>query len=190
MASMNLKWILAVSFLLLGMFEEASARAIATRLLGGGLSEEAAASLGQLEISLARFENEQRTNLSNNASTPNPPILPEVYFRPGRAVLTTEGRQNRVRVVEWLQHHPNARVVIVGYTDSRGRRVPNQILGLRRARAVETFLRWKGHISRSQIVGVESFGDAKPVCLADTEDCLARNRRVRIEVLAEPKLSN
>ncbi len=188
--SMKLKWILGVSFLLFGVFGDRSAGEIGTPAAGGEPSHEAWACLTQQEISLVPFEKEQGTNISNSAISSEASKLPEIYYRPGSAVPTTEGRQNLVRVVEWLQHHPKARVVIVGYTDGRGRKVANQILGLRRARAVETFLCGKGHLARNQIVGVESFGDSKPVCLADTEDCLARNRRVRIEVVGESKLSD
>ncbi len=189
-ASMKLKWILAVSFLFFVVFENRTQGEIATPLVRGDLSYNAGALLCQQEISLVGSKKEQRTDLSNSTIGSETSKLPEVYFRPGRAVPTAQGRQNLVRVLAWLQRHPNVRVVIVGYTDSQGRTVTNQILGLRRARAVETFLRGTGHILRSQIVGVESFGDSKPVCHADTEDCLARNRRVQIEVVAESKLSD
>jgi outer membrane protein OmpA-like peptidoglycan-associated protein len=189
-ARKRVSWILAF-IIWFAVFQKRSAEGNLAPVIGGEAWREDRILLGRERESLARVKADGDTvSLARSAKGGEDSELPEVFFGPGRAIPTPEGRENLLHIAKWLQQHPSVRVIIVGYTDWHGRKVANQILGLRRARMVEIFLLAKGLIPRTQIVGVESFGGSKPVCSINTEDCLASNRRVRIEVLAEPKLSN
>jgi peptidoglycan-associated lipoprotein len=68
-----------------------------------------------------------------------------------------------------------ASVLIEGHCDDRGTNEYNLALGDRRAKAVKDFMKAAG-VPASRIETV-SFGEEKPVCTQQTEDCWAKNRR-------------
>jgi peptidoglycan-associated lipoprotein len=77
--------------------------------------------------------------------------------------------------VNWLKANPNARVTIEGHCDERGSEEYNLGLGDRRANAVKEYLISQG-IPASRLSTV-SYGEEKPVCHEQTEDCFSKNRR-------------
>ena len=84
-------------------------------------------------------------------------------------------------VGKFLQNHPNAYVMLVGYTDSIGSEEYNLDLSLRRANSAASYLTSNHNIDRDRIV-VNYYGEANPVASNDTEDGRAQNRRVEVAV--------
>jgi peptidoglycan-associated lipoprotein len=75
----------------------------------------------------------------------------------------------------FLKEHGNVRFTIDGNADERGSQEYNLGLGDRRANAVKEFLAMQG-VSGNR-VNTLSYGEEKPVCREQTEDCFQRNRR-------------
>jgi len=76
---------------------------------------------------------------------------------------------------DWLNAHPNVKVVIGGYCDERGSDEYNLVLGQNRAQAAKTALVTAG-IAADRL-RVISYGKEKPFCQESTEECWQLNRR-------------
>lgn len=112
----------------------------------------------------ARFSREV-TNTVNFAF--NSAVLDE----PARAII----RQQAV----WIRQFPEVRFKVFGHTDLVGSNAYNHRLGMRRARAVVSYLSSLG-INRSRLQAVVSHGETQP--LVATENPEARNRRTVTDV--------
>ena len=75
----------------------------------------------------------------------------------------------------WLKEHREAKFTIEGYCDERGSEEYNLGLGDRRANRVKEYLIQQG-IDSSRIK-ILSYGEERPICRDETEDCYQRNRR-------------
>jgi peptidoglycan-associated lipoprotein len=75
----------------------------------------------------------------------------------------------------FLKEHGTMRFTIDGNADERGSQEYNLGLGDRRANAVKEFLAMQG-VSGNRVNTV-SYGEEKPICREQTEDCYQRNRR-------------
>ena len=80
--------------------------------------------------------------------------------------------------VQWLKDHPNVRFYVDGYASSRGDWIYNLGLSQRRANWVKQVLVGRG-IAESRIKVTAGWGELYPVCPERTDDCWARNKRVR-----------
>ena len=74
----------------------------------------------------------------------------------------------------WLKQHPEVKFTLEGHCDERGSEEYNLALGDRRANAVKQFLVDQG-IPESRISTI-SYGEDRPVCHEETEDCYQHNR--------------
>ena len=75
----------------------------------------------------------------------------------------------------FLKATPNLRLTVEGHCDERGSEEYNLALGDRRANAVRQFLAAQG-IAENRIETV-SYGEERPICSAQTEECFSQNRR-------------
>ena len=75
----------------------------------------------------------------------------------------------------WLKANPNVRFTIEGHCDERGSEEYNLALGDRRANAVKEFLLSQGVAANR--VNTVSYGEERPFCREQSEECYARNRR-------------
>ena len=80
---------------------------------------------------------------------------------------------------DWIRQFPEVRFRVYGHTDLVGSKAYNKRLGLRRARAVVSFLSTQG-ISRSRLEAVASFGETQPLVVTGGQE--RRNRRTVTEV--------
>lgn len=81
-------------------------------------------------------------------------------------------------VAQLLQNHPDARVMIEGFTDDRGGNALNQRLSEARAKSVQQALVERGiDATRIEVAGR---GPAQPVASNDTAEGRAQNRRVEL----------
>ncbi|MBI5641545.1 MAG: peptidoglycan-associated lipoprotein Pal [Nitrospirae bacterium] len=83
----------------------------------------------------------------------------------------------------WLIKNPDAKLSIEGHCDERGTNEYNLALGDRRAKAVKDFLVSLG--VPSSRIDTLSYGEEKPLCTEQTEDCWAKNRRAHFVTLSK-----
>jgi peptidoglycan-associated lipoprotein len=75
----------------------------------------------------------------------------------------------------FLKDHPEVRFTVDGNADERGSQEYNLGLGDRRANTVKEFLAMQG-IGGNRVNTV-SYGEERPVCRDQSEDCFQKNRR-------------
>jgi peptidoglycan-associated lipoprotein len=75
----------------------------------------------------------------------------------------------------FLRNNPNVRFTIEGHADERGNQEYNLALGDQRANSVRQFLVQQG-VSDTRMITI-SYGEERPQCSEQTEDCYQRNRR-------------
>jgi OOP family OmpA-OmpF porin len=95
--------------------------------------------------------------------------------------IRSEFQSELNEVGTFLQNHPDAYVMLVGYTDSIGSEEYNLDLSLRRANSAANYLTSNHNIDRDRIV-VNYYGEANPIASNDTEEGRSQNRRVEVAV--------
>lgn len=113
-----------------------------------------------------------------------PDVTTEQLFRQNLQDILFDYDKAEIRSIEvpklqsgatWLKQNPNVRFTIEGHCDERGSAEYNLGLGDRRANTVKEFLVSQGvAVSRINIV---SYGEERPQCRVESEQCLERNRR-------------
>lgn len=81
-----------------------------------------------------------------------------------------------------MQANTAVRIRISGHADERGSDEYNVALGQRRAAAAKSYLVQHG-IAEDRIE-IVSYGEERPVCEANTEECYQQNRRDEFEIIA------
>ena len=99
----------------------------------------------------------------------------DIYFDFDKATLTPAGQDNLLRKAEWLRENDDVTVTVEGHCDARGTNEYNLALGDRRAESAKAFLVDLG-IAASRITTI-SYGEERPVCSQQNEECWAKNRR-------------
>ena len=89
-------------------------------------------------------------------------------IRPDEATVTDTDAQ-------FLEQHPNMKIMVEGHCDDRGSEEYNLALGASRANSLKDSLVQKG-VSGDRIKTI-SYGKEKPFCNADDEQCWQQNRR-------------
>ena len=75
----------------------------------------------------------------------------------------------------WLRANGSKIVLIEGHCDERGTVAYNLVLGEKRARAAKRYLQDMG-VPATQLL-ITSYGETKPFCKQQNEDCYQQNRR-------------
>lgn len=109
--------------------------------------------------------------------------LASVHFEFDRSDLSEEARAILQKNAQWLQRWTSTRINIEGHADSRGTSEYNLALGERRAASVRDYLVSLG-VDASRINTV-SYGEERPLCTEETEECWARNRRGQFVITAK-----
>jgi peptidoglycan-associated lipoprotein len=86
-------------------------------------------------------------------------------------------------VAAWMTKNSSAKVSVEGNCDDRGTNEYNLALGDRRAKAVKDYLVSLG-VPSSRIETI-SYGEEKPVCTEQSEECWAKNRRAHLVILTK-----
>lgn len=106
-------------------------------------------------------------------------VITTVHFAFNSAQLDA-GAQDALREqANWIRQFPEITFRVFGHADAPGSNGYNKTLGLRRAKAVVSFLSTQG-ISRDRLEAVSSLGETQP--LVATEGRERRNRRAVTEV--------
>jgi OOP family OmpA-OmpF porin len=107
-------------------------------------------------------------------------ILEGVNFEFNSARLTNEAVTILGKALTALQDHPDVKVRIVGHTDYIGSKKYNDLLSLRRANSVKSWLVSEG-ISATRIT-TAGVGFSEPIAPNDTPEGRAKNRRIEFHV--------
>ena len=102
-----------------------------------------------------------------------------VEFDTGKATIRKESYPRLDRVVEYMTHKKQSRILITGHTDNVGKKASNKALSENRAQACRKYLVDKG-IDGSR-VQAKGFGDERPIAPNDTPDGRQKNRRIEAE---------
>lgn len=109
-------------------------------------------------------------------------IYDDIFFAKNKYQLDDRARALLSWKAAWLQAHPNVTVVIEGHCSEGGRAEDNMALGLRRAGEVKGFLLRQG-VARERLTAV-SYGSERPLAQGASEEVQAKNRRVRLTIVA------
>lgn len=110
-------------------------------------------------------------------------IPSDVSFDVGRADIKPNFRSVLDTFAQGLVQTPNARVVIIGHTDSTGTDAINNPLSVNRAASTRDYLVARG--ARAGAIGIDGRGSREPIADNNTATGRAANRRVEI-FMAEP----
>jgi peptidoglycan-associated lipoprotein len=102
-----------------------------------------------------------------------------IRFGFDQATLTSETQGTLQKLAECVKRAPAKRVTVQGHADDRGTTQYNIALGARRAESARKYLSDLGVGTKLDSV---SFGEEKPVCADQSEECWARNRRADFQV--------
>lgn len=113
------------------------------------------------------------------------PLLPKekvvVRFKHDTNDFTEPGFEELKSFADILALHPQASILITGYTDSEGNKAYNQKLSEFRANIVKSFLLGKG--ANPDQIKIKGLGSENPVETNNTAWGRTMNRRVEIEIL-------
>lgn len=111
-------------------------------------------------------------------------ITAPVFFDLDRSEIRPDARSVLELKLAWLQANPDLRLQLAGHADERGTSPYNQALGMRRSRAIESFLLQRG-VSAGALT-TQSLGDTRLTCMdqSPTEQCHQSNRRVNFIILS------
>ncbi len=105
-------------------------------------------------------------------------VMNGVNFHTDSAKLTTEASGILDSVAKTLVECEELNITLSGHTDSRASDSYNQSLSQRRAQSVVDYLSSRGVVtSRMEPIG---FGESQPIADNDTENGMAKNRRVEL----------
>jgi peptidoglycan-associated lipoprotein len=109
--------------------------------------------------------------------------LADIFFDFDKSVIRPDAAKVLRTSAEWLNARPGHAVLIEGHCDERGTDAYNLALGDRRAKATQEFLLAHGVAARR--ITVISYGEQRPQCTAQNEECWSRNRRAHFLVKPE-----
>lgn len=138
-----------------------------------------ASSFGEATLNNTGIQSGERSYIIDLAGRFSREVTETVNFEFNSATLDDPARRILQQQARWILHFPEVRFKVFGHTDLVGSSSYNKRLGLRRARAVISYLSSLG-ISRTRLEAVVSHGETQP--LVATEGREARNRRTLTEV--------
>jgi peptidoglycan-associated lipoprotein len=102
-----------------------------------------------------------------------------IRFGFDQASLTADTQGTLQKLADCVKQAPARRIGISGHADDRGTTQYNIALGARRAESARRYLADLGVASKLETV---SFGEEKPLCTDQDEECWTRNRRAEFQV--------
>ena len=110
----------------------------------------------------------------------------EIKFAYNKSTLTSDAKQNLIKVINVFEEYPDTNILILGYTDGVGSQSYNKPLSQKRAQSVADYLTQNG--IKSSRLTVEGRGKEDPRYTNDTEEGRAGNRRVEFVITANEKM--
>ncbi len=106
-----------------------------------------------------------------------------IFFEFNKYELKPESYPELNRLAKFLQSNPEARVEILGHTDSIGTNAFNMRLSQKRAQVVVDYLIHCG-CNENKLIA-RGYGESEPVTSNDTEEGRAMNRRVEFKLIKD-----
>lgn len=123
------------------------------------------------------IEEYDSTELNSEASIE----IKNIYFDFDESTLLPDSYQELNKLLGLLRSHPGMHIRISGHTDQVGSAAYNQLLSVRRARAVAAFL--IRHYIEPKNLEVKGYGFDQPVASNADESGRQKNRRVVFEII-------
>ena len=122
---------------------------------------------------------------SEVAPLPAPkPVLPvsleDIHFDFDKSAIRPDAKAVLEKHAKWLQANPKVKIQIEGHCDDRGTNEYNLALGERRAQATKRVLVAMG--IEAKRLSTISYGEERPFCIEQEENCYAKNRRAHFVV--------
>jgi len=110
-----------------------------------------------------------------------------ILFATNKSELNATAKNSLKDFAGVLNNYADADVAIIGHTDNTGNDAINNPLSLKRAQAVESYLKSCG-VSTEQIASVEGLGSTNPIADNSTAAGRTQNRRVEVYMYASPEM--
>ena len=118
--------------------------------------------------------------VKNNIKVGEKVTLKNIFFENGRYYILPESFPELNKLAQYLIRNPSMEVQINGHSDNSGSKNKNQKLSEQRAREVFEYLIKKGVQNKLYFKG---FGSSMPIASNETDDGMAKNRRVEFEII-------
>ena len=106
-----------------------------------------------------------------------------ILFATNSSTLTASSKNALNQFASVLKNNTDCDIAIYGHTDNTGNDAINNPLSVKRAQAVETYLKGQG-VSAAQIKTVDGQGSTNPVADNSTAEGRKQNRRVEVYMYA------
>lgn len=107
----------------------------------------------------------------------------KIHFEFDSAKIREESHELLDEIAQVIKDHPElTKIRIEGHTDIRGSEAYNQDLSKRRAQSVTDYLVDQGGVERKRLI-VKGYGFSEPIATNETEEGMAKNRRVEFDIL-------
>lgn len=107
-------------------------------------------------------------------------VFKDVHFDFDKYDIREDMRATLDSIAVWLKKNRDVNILIEGHCDERGTNEYNLALGDKRAKATKDYLFSLGVASNR--INTISYGEEKPLCTEQNEDCWQRNRRAQFVV--------
>jgi len=112
-----------------------------------------------------------------------------ILFATNKADLNAASKASLSQFANVLKNNSDCDIAIFGHTDNTGSDAINNPLSVKRAQAVESYLRNQG-VSAAQIKTVDGQGSTNPVADNSTAEGRKQNRRVEVYMYASQAMIN
>ena len=109
--------------------------------------------------------------------------LKTVNFDYDKSELTSNAKSILNTNATWLKNNENVIIQIEGHCDSKGTIEYNLALGEKRALTVKKYLEKLGVVSKK--LNTISYGEEKPLDIAETDSAYAKNRRANFVIISK-----
>ena len=148
-------------------------------VLGGLLGGTIGNRLDKQAQELAKIAETRRTESGIVTTLKN-----NLLFDTAKADLKPVAADSVNQISDILKQYPENKIIVVGFTDDRGSDAYNQTLSLQRAQAVRLSMVGRG-VPAAAVEAV-GMGEATPVAPNTTEEGRSKNRRVELQISADP----
>jgi peptidoglycan-associated lipoprotein len=108
-------------------------------------------------------------------------VFKDIHFDFDKYDIRPDAKPILEDIASWLLKNPPTKLSIEGHCDERGTNEYNLALGDRRAKSARDYLVALGIPSNR--IEIISYGEEKPLCTEETEECWAKNRRSHFVIL-------
>lgn len=107
--------------------------------------------------------------------------IPEITFAANKAELLPASEASLQEIIDFLTINENVIIEIGGHASRRATKDFANKVSLQRAKSVVDFLRGRGIATKRLFP--KGYGNSRPVCLEQSEDCKRRNQRVEVRIV-------